>query len=215
MILHYAICILHFTFYILPIALSNCTLHFALCHFALKKRLGEPLFLMLLFFVPIIIRIGICEILYILHAVRYVCSYSLCLILPIGRTACYIPCACIFKRYACQAVAGIERIITNACNTVRYNHTCQAVAGIERPITNACNTVRNNHACQARAGIERTFTNACNTVGDNQACQAAAVSERIITNACNAIGDNHACQCEAVSERPITNACNTVGDNHA
>ena len=46
-----------------------------------------------------------------------------------------------FYNNACKAGATTERIISNACNTVRYFNACKSCAPVERFLSNACNAV--------------------------------------------------------------------------
>ena len=195
-----------------------------------------------LFFVPVII-VKILEFCSIRRTVCYVCLRTACHVLPIRRTRRRIPRTCIFKYYACQAVARIERLTSDTCNAVAYSHACQAGATRERITSDACYAVAYRHACQAVAKTERILSDACNAVGYRHACQHRARSERIISDEscvvmniarCNIIS-YRICQIDiwilfisqifsviinivskaGAIERRFSDACNAVWDCHA
>ena len=100
-----------------------------------------------------------------------------------------------------EAIATIERIITNACNAVTNCYAGEAGATAERSFAYAGYAITYGYACEAAATRESTATYACNAITDGNACEAAATFERTATNACYAVTDCYAGEVYAVIER--------------
>ena len=121
---------------------------------------------------------------------------------------------------ACKAVAMIERIVSNACDTITNCYTCKAGTTIERIISNACYTIGNFNACKAGATTERIASNAYNTIGNNGVL--ATYDKRVACSFYNGITTLAAviytvicCNCYAlktgaITECTVSNACNTI-----
>ena len=108
--------------------------------------------------------------------------------------------------HSCQAVAGAECLIPNACNGGADRDVGQVSAVEERIPTDVGNAVANRDSRQVGAAVERPVPDASDAVGDCDTRQACAPKERPVSEADDAVRNRYAGQAVAVLERTSPDA---------
>ena len=110
----------------------------------------------------------------------------------------------------------VERIISNARNTIRDRDASQTATTGECAISNARDAIRDRDASQTATTGERITSNARNTIRDRDACQTTTTGERTTSNARHAVRDRDFFQTATKEECAISNACYaSIGWNDA
>ena len=117
--------------------------------------------------------------------------------------------------YTRQSRANNERIIADACDTIRYCYTRQSRATVERTITDARDAIGNSYTRQSRAILERRRADARDAIRYCDTRQSCATIERRRADARDAIRYRYARQVLAIIERSRADACDaSVGRNN-